>query len=207
MNYFGKSDANTLVVQGSSRQFNATLDEGFIADAIAEDAENGQAEWLGEFRNDLSSFVEIDVVRRCVEDTVRERPFERRHEYGAFINSSGGQHDSMVLAIGHKEGHRSVLDLTREIRAPFSPADATAEFVATLRAYHITSVKGDRYGSNWVYEAFNSHGIRYLPSEKNRSEIYIELLPMLMSEQGCPARRHPAGHPAFSPGTACRARW
>ena len=52
----------------------------------------------------------------------------------------------MTLAIGHSEGDRVVLDCLLERKAPFSPEAAVAEFAGTLKAYHVSSVRGDRYG-------------------------------------------------------------
>jgi hypothetical protein len=44
----------------------------------------------------------------------------------------------MTLAIAHPESkQRVVLDLIREIRAPFSPDDAVADLARALRDYRI----------------------------------------------------------------------
>ena len=40
---------------------------------------------------------------------------------------------------------------------------------------------GDRFGGEWVREQFAGHGIHYEASELNKSELYLELLPMLNS--------------------------
>jgi hypothetical protein len=87
----------------------------------------------------------------------------------------------LTLAVGHRENDMSVLDCTREIRPPFSPADVVGELVRVLQNYRIRSVRGDRYAGSWVSDAFREHGIRYVPSERSRSEIYLDALPMLMA--------------------------
>jgi hypothetical protein len=51
---FGKNDDSVLVVQGASRDFNATLDEDAIAAARADDPQGSLAEWDGQFRSDLA---------------------------------------------------------------------------------------------------------------------------------------------------------
>ena len=89
----------------------------------------------------------------------------------------------MTLGIAHGEGERAILDLLREIHAPFSPAEAVREFCQLMKSYRISEVTGDRYSAEWVKEAFERQGVRYLPSEKNRSEIYLEFLPALTSGQ------------------------
>ena len=89
----------------------------------------------------------------------------------------------MVLAVAHGEKERAVLDLIREVRAPFSPRVAVGEFCELLKAYHISEITGDRYSAEWVKEAFEHHRVRYIASERNRSEIYLEFLPALASGQ------------------------
>ncbi len=76
-----------------------------------------------------------------------------------------------------------MLDAVREVKPPFSPENVVASFVATLRGYRIVTIQGDRYGGEWPREQFQKFGIRYEPSERNRSEIYVELLPLINSRR------------------------
>lgn len=178
--HFGQDDPDVLVVQAGTMVFNPTIDPTVIAQAHRDDPESAAAEWEAQFRGDLSTFVDRAVVEACVEPGVKERPYDRRFTYTAFCDPSGGAHDSMTLGVGHREGERAVLDAVREVRPPFSPADVVSEFARVLRDYRISTVRGDRYAGEWVAEAFRKHGIRYLPSERNRSEIYLDGLPGLM---------------------------
>ena len=101
--------------------------------------------------------------------------------YRAFVDPSGGSADSMTLAIAHKEGERVVLDAVREHRPPFSPEAVVAELVAALKIYGVSIVHGDRYGGLWPREPFNKAGISYRPSDKPKSDLYRDLLPVLNS--------------------------
>ena len=47
--------------------------------------------------------------------------------------------------------------------------------------YRVTSIKGDRYGGAWPAEGFKRFGIRYLPAEKPKSDLYRDFLPELNS--------------------------
>lgn len=178
---YGQDNPDVLVVRGGTATFNSTIDSDVIAQAHRDDPEAAAAEWDGEFRGDLSSYVDRAVVINCVTPGIRERPFVRDYRYHAFCDPSGGQHDSMTLAIAHREGERGVLDAAREVRPPFSPADVCEEFARLLKSYRISKVEGDRYGSGWVQEAFQKQGIRYVHSDRTRSEIFLDFLPMLMS--------------------------
>src|SRR5208337_4328002 len=53
------------------------------------------------------------------------------------------------------------------------------EFAGLLQSYGIHKVTGDRYAGEWPREAFRKCGITYEPSEKTKSQIYVELLPLL----------------------------
>jgi hypothetical protein len=103
--------------------------------------------------------------------------------YFGFVDPSGGSADSMTLAISHSEDNVAVLDAVREVRPPFSPESVVNEFTALLATYRISSVRGDRYAGEWPREQFRKHGVEYLPSDKNKSEIYGALLPLLNSRR------------------------
>jgi hypothetical protein len=112
-----------------------------------------------------------------------ERPFRTGLRYSAFVDPSGGSSDSMTMAIAHKEGEVHIIDVAKEIPAPFDPESAVAEFVRVLKAYRIRKVVGDRYAASWSSTAFERHGIRYEHSPMNRSELYLETLPALNAKR------------------------
>jgi hypothetical protein len=74
-----------------------------------------------------------------------------------------------------------VLDYLSARKPPFSPEQVVEEFCATLEAYGVQVVTGDRYGGEWPREQFRKHGISYDPSERVKSDLYRELLPLLTS--------------------------
>jgi hypothetical protein len=113
-----------------------------------------------------------------------ELPFVEGNRYYGFCDPSGGSSDSMTLAIAHRNniGH-AVLDLIRESKPPFSPDKVCREFANTLKDFRISQVCGDAYAGEWPRERFSVHGIRYIPSEKSRSEIYLDFLPLLNSRR------------------------
>lgn len=178
---FGRDDGSVLVVQAGTATFNPTIDAEIIAKAHEEDPEAAAAEWDGHFRSDLSTFVDRAIVERLVDAGVHERPWNRQYRYTCFVDPSGGAHDSMTMAISHREADLAVLDCIREVRPPFAPADVAGEFARLMKAYGIMSATGDRYAGSWVSDAFRREGIRYVASDRTRSEIYLDALPMLMS--------------------------
>jgi hypothetical protein len=139
------------------------------------------AEYLGLFRSDLEAFITHEAVASCVDRGVLERAPARDQTYVAFVDPSGGSADAMTLAIAYKTGERVVLAALREVKPPFSPEATVAEFVLVLRAYGVASVRGDRYAGEWPREQFRKHGVTYECSEKSRSDLYGELLPLINS--------------------------
>jgi hypothetical protein len=185
--YGPDGDPDILVAQGSTLDFN--LDrlpngklklQSWVGRLYERDPVLAAAEVGGQFRSDLESFVSHEVLNN-VPDPEIERPFESVHGYVAFCDPSGGSSDSMTLAIGHQEDNLAVLDLVREVQAPFMPSEATEQFVQVLRQYSLRSVHGDKYAAQWVVEAFNRHGVHYEATELSKCELYSELLPALNS--------------------------
>lgn len=181
--HYGKSGSPVLVWKSSSKEMNPTLSTAIIAAAYLRDRSAADSEFGGNFRDDVESFISIEVVESRIVSGMFEHPPVAGRNYVAFCDPSGGRSDSFVLAIAHTHDGRGVLDLVREIQAPFSPDDACTEFANVLKSYGLSEVEGDHYGGEWPREAFGKKGVSYRVAEKTRSELYLALLPALMSGQ------------------------
>jgi hypothetical protein len=122
-----------------------------------------------------------EIVEQCVIPQRHELPPMSDVTYLAFTDPRGGSSDSFTLAIAHGEKEVAVLDAIREVPPPFSPESVVTEFAKLLAAYRVSAVYGDHYAGEWPREQFRKAGIPYKVSEQNRSEIYLELLPKIMS--------------------------
>jgi hypothetical protein len=118
--YGPDGDPKVLVVQGASRTFNPTLDEGVVARALQRDHAAASAEYLGLFRNDIESAFTLEAVEACVGD-YREAMSRSGVRYHGFVDPSGGSQDSMTCAVAHREGDAIYIDAIREYRPKFSP--------------------------------------------------------------------------------------
>ena len=196
--HYAKDDARVLVWQASTREMNPKVDEAIVAEAYEQDPESAASEYGGEFRNDIADFISRTVVESCVEMGCFERPPARAagRTYKMFLDAAGGSGgDSMTAAIGHLERHANpnehtfkasgvfFLDAIREVRPPFSPDQVVLEFSAFAKGYGVTVAESDKWGGDWVIEAFKKHGLRVVPSAKPKSDIYRELLPILNGHQ------------------------
>jgi hypothetical protein len=135
------------------------------------------------FRSDIELFLPREIAESAVVPSRFELPPTSGFRYRAFVDPSGGSADSFTLAIAHAEEERVVLDLVRERRPPFSPEAVVQEFSELVRSYGEGEVVGDRYAGEWPREQFRKNGVSYSPSERDRSAIYLELVPLLMSQK------------------------
>lgn len=179
--HFGKEGDPILVWQAASTRMNPTLSAEAIYRAMQEDPAGAEAEWNGVFRSDVESFVSREVVDAAVPPGRFELPPLSHIPYCGFVDPSGGSADSFTMAVSHFEKDKRVLDLVRERRPPFSPEAVVEEYAALLKAYRISFVTGDRYAGEWPREQFRKAGIDYRPSERTKSELYLELLAPLNS--------------------------
>ena len=184
--HFGQDGDPVLVWQAATRDMNATVPQGYIDAHYADDPAKAAAEYGAQFRTDVETFISREVVEAAVVAGRHELPRVPGVLYTGATDPSGGSNDSMTLSIDHVETdaagvRRSVLDVVREVRPPFSPDAVVAEFSALLKSYGISRVIGDRYGGMWPRERFAVHGIEYVVADKTASDFYLELLPVLNS--------------------------
>lgn len=186
--YHDQPDGDVVFVQADTLSLNPTFDRRAVEKAYAEDPASAAAEFGGQFRSDLESYVSAAALRHVVVAGRTElSPAPSECDHCGFVDPSGGSgSDSMTLAVSHGEELDdgrviAVLDKVVEVRPPFSPEAVVAEFAETLRAYGCSEVTGDRYAGEWPREQFRRHGIEYRVSERSKSDIYAAFLPALNS--------------------------
>jgi hypothetical protein len=176
--HYGKP-GSILVAQADTRTMNPLIPERVIDEAMESDPEAARAEYGAQFRSDLETFLLREVVDAAVRTSPLELPFDRALRYYAFVDPAGGGQDEYTIAIGHKEGDDTVVDVLRARRGV--PAEITAEYAALLKSYGIRKVTGDKYAGSWPADEFKKHDTKYAPSEKPKSGLYLDLLPALNS--------------------------
>ena len=131
------------------------------------------------------AFFDGAMVDQAIVSGLRVLPARAGRAYSAFVDMSGGSRDDATLAIAHADGARAVLDLvvSQDGGAPFDPSTALRKFVGTLREYGLATVHGDAYAGETFRRAFAEAGIRYLVSERTKTEIYEALEPRLNASE------------------------
>ena len=95
--------------------------------------------------------------------------------------SSGGSADSFTMAISHREGEKIYVDAIREVQPPFSPEAVINELATLCKSYRVRKVVGDRYAGEFPRELFRKQNVEYRCSDKTKSDLYRDLLPLLNS--------------------------
>ncbi|OYP36441.1 hypothetical protein [Rhodopirellula sp. MGV] len=181
--HFGTDSSNVLVVNCPSRSLNPTLSQSIVDAAMAEDPSSARSEYYGEFREDISAFISRDAVEAVVINGRQQLLPCPDFKYFAFVDMSGGRSDDHALAIAHYRNRIVTLDFIRRYKAGLCPYEVAKEMCEELRQYGIREVTGDNYAADWVAQAFRDSNIRFKKADRNKSALYLELLPRLGSLQ------------------------
>ena len=181
--YFGQDDATVLVWQAETRTMNPNISEEFIQAEIENDPDAARSEWLALFREDIEAAFSLESIEQCVLPGRQELLPAQKLSYCAFVDPSGGRRDQFTVAIAHRGGDRAVVDLVKAWKPPFDPSEVTRECAEVLKPYRVKTVIGDNYGGEWPVAEFKKHGVAYQLSELNRSQLYLNLIPVLNSKR------------------------
>lgn len=176
---YGGKAGPILYWEAATRTMNPSLPQRVIDEAYETDPVGADSEYGIAWRSDVGGFIDRDIITALVVNGRREVAPNSAYNYIAFVDPSGGSADSMTLAIAFRDCDQAVLAALREFRPPFSPESVVAECASLLRSYELGTVTGDRYGGDWVASRFMAHGIQYQASERTKSDIYVESLPLL----------------------------
>ena len=179
--HYGKDESDVLVWRADTRTMNPTFRQALIDREMLEDPEMARTEYFAEFRTDLESYLSQEAVEGCLVQGRAEMPPLLGLKYSAFVDPSGGRRDAATLAIAHKDRDRVVLDLARRWKAPHDPAQVVREMAALLAVYQLRRVTGDRYAGAWPTMEFQKHGIIYEASAQDKSGLYLDFAPMVLS--------------------------
>jgi hypothetical protein len=84
-------DPKIIVINAPSRRMNPTLSEGVVKRAYERDAQAARSEFGGEFRNDISGFLDFAVIDAAVDRGVAARPRRDGVAYRSACDMSGGR--------------------------------------------------------------------------------------------------------------------
>lgn len=180
---FGRDESPVLVWQATAPEMNPTLSAGYLA-SMATDPAAYASEVGAEFRTDVSALLTPEALAECVMTGVHEREPEPGVRYTSFADvASGSGKDAFAVAIAHRDGSRGVLDAVRAWEPPFNPHDVMGEAAALLARYRLHETTGDRFAGGFVVDGFLGHGVTYRLSERDRSALYVDLVPLVNADR------------------------
>ncbi|MBM5813120.1 MAG: hypothetical protein FJ191_14380, partial [Gammaproteobacteria bacterium] len=183
--YFGQPDARVLVARAPSRVLNPSLPEHVVAEALSRDPQAAGAEYLAQFRSDVASFLDAELVDSLTRSGPRELsrvavlPDGGPPVYVAALDVSGGRGDATAAAVAHREGQRIVVDAVRRWPAPHDPATVAVQVATFLDGYGLSVAASDRYAAEISRSLYRSAGVTLVDAPHSRSDAYLRLLPML----------------------------
>ena len=178
--HYGREDSATLVWQASAPTMHAGLPADYLERLAEDDPEAYLSEVLGEFRAGLAQLFDPQALDACVAEW-REQPRRDGVTYFCGADLSGGMRDASCAAIYTLDGDRVVIAAVRGWPAPHNVEQVVGEVVAFARSYGCHRIVADRYGAQYPQRAAERHGARLEPSELDRSALYLELLPRVLS--------------------------
>lgn len=188
--HHGREDSEILVWQASSTTMNSH--PGVLAEmeqAYKDDPASADAEFGANFRTDIEAYISLDMIEAVtsnrgelpiLKDLQGNLQFPDR-KYLAFADPSGGGTDQFTLAIAHFDTAtgKGVLDSLKAWKAPTPLSTIIEEVVDHLKSYNLDRLTGDHYAGDWPKDMFAVRKVHYQTAEYNRSELYIEFLPLV----------------------------
>jgi hypothetical protein len=161
---------------------NPSIDPLRLAREQRVDGQRFAREYLGEFSEDVESFLPRAWIDQAVVEGRHEVAPQRAVDYVAAVDPSGGGADAFTLAIVHQEGDRVVHDVMRgwasSRREKVDLTAVVAEIAEVCGWYRVTEVTGDRYAAAWVAQAFERVGLAYREADTDRARTYLEAEPL-----------------------------
>jgi len=151
-----------------------------VKSAYEDDPVSASSEYGAEFRADAVALIAIEDLQPCIDVGVTVRAPQDGVAYVGFVDPSGGRKDSFGLSIAHWDG-RVLQDYVREWVPPFDFDQVVNEAGAILTRYGLTQVHGDAWGNDATEAHFRRVGVLYHVSDRTRSELYRDLLPLVTS--------------------------
>lgn len=173
----------TLVIDAASSVMNPTLPQSEIDAAYEEDAASARSEFGNEWRDDVQDFISRDIVEDLVVKGRKELLPRSNIKYHAGCDLSGGRNDDSALVIWHREERKVIIDKLCCYAAPHSPYTVIGKMCEELKPFKLSRITGDNYSAEFSASAFRNHGVKFLRSEKPKSALYLELLPVLCSHE------------------------
>ncbi|HSQ01372.1 MAG TPA: hypothetical protein VL049_29475 [Candidatus Dormibacteraeota bacterium] len=120
------------------------------------------------------------ALEACVADRLELLP-RPDVEHVCFADFSGGMRDAAAAATAFRDGDRVVVSAVRCWPAPHNVEHVVGEVVQFARSYGCHRITADRFAAQFPMRAAERYGATLAVSELDRSALYLELLPRVLS--------------------------
>jgi hypothetical protein len=153
------------VWQLSTQELNPTISTEFLEAERKRSPEEYKREYLAEFVDSVVSWIEPEVLARCVIEGRKDLPVVPGATYASAIDP-GFKHSGFAMAVAHHaQGDLIVLDRvpfwTGSKRAPLGFQWVCGQVAGILRQYGINALQGDQFAAVAIKQEFLKLGISY----------------------------------------------
>jgi hypothetical protein len=186
---FAQPDPDLLVWTAPSLLMNPSLDPEKLERERRLDPSRFAREYEAIWQDNLSAHLPPEWVDAAVQVGRRELPPREGVACVAGYDGSGGVHDASVLSIVHVEGDGGDRRVVQDVLKGWNPRSSgdlegvISSAAAILKRYGLDRVFGDKYASQWVVQAFQRHGIKYLDPGIDRSQAFVEAEPLFATSR------------------------
>ncbi len=184
-NFGNMDDPKILCAHGPSMKWNPLLDQAIVDRAMKKNPAKARAEWLAEFRSDVSNYLSMADIEPLIAKKVRVRPPEPGRVYKIFGDFSSGKSDATTAACGYvAEDGKAVIAHSVTVKAPHSTDVAVERIVNELcHPYRCNTVVADDFSNGFVQSALARHGVQLQSSKLSKSQIYESFIPIAMGQR------------------------
>jgi hypothetical protein len=185
----GNNDTEEICWFAPSQVMNPLLTQATIDEALASDRVRMSAEFLNQWREDISDYIPAELLEACTDFGCYERPPQGYgFSYSAHVDiATGLGNSSAALSIAHRDYTKGlqVQDVIREVRPPFVPEVVVKEFAELAKRYGVTTVYADQfaYGLHASLWDGTRTGVRLAEAKHNTAENFLRLLPSLLAKK------------------------
>ena len=138
--HFGNDgSADVLVVNGPTRALNPTISQRIIDAAYEEDPIAAAAEFGGEFRRDVETYLSREALDAVVMSGRLEQPPAATHHYVAFVDAAGGSGKEAISEF--PKWHKYLISLSFLDKSSVRPVQVGG-FEANIVVHRSTAVRG-----------------------------------------------------------------
>lgn len=189
--YFGVKNDSWLVIQGSTKDFNPTVTDKFLATEKEADPETFKREYMAQFLDSVYGAFSAEAIEYAKIQGRHELPYNPAFRYFAFIDAAGLSmsesakfNDEFCTGVAHVAGKMIVIDVIRAWKAEtngkrVTPDEAVSASIELLQRYKVKDVLADRVASGFIEYKFQAKGFKYGVCPLIKSDLYLYAIPIV----------------------------